>query len=145
MLSAQHNSSGNPQLGLTKCCKDVADSAAQKNINTSEAGVGTGKEKKTIGSNGDPAAQKNINTSEAGVGTGKDNITAKTNLDTDMDAYAFIWTLQTLDSRGVPFGDGNVNGDGISEPNIFFVDRRPMEKRRSGPPSRINNMKGRRN
>ena len=57
--------------------------------------------------------------------------------DTDFDAYAFIWTIQTLDSRGVPFGDGNINGDGISEPNVFFIDRRPPALRRSGPPSRV--------
>jgi len=56
--------------------------------------------------------------------------------DFDFDAYAFIWTIQTFDSQGRPFGDGNVNGDGISEPNIFFVDRRPPAIRRSGPPSR---------
>ncbi len=65
--------------------------------------------------------------------------------DMDPDAYAFIWTIQTFDSRGVPFGDGNINGDGISEPNLFFIDRRPIPMRKSGPPSRINNMKGKRN
>lgn len=53
-----------------------------------------------------------------------------------MDAYAFIWTLQTLDQQHRPFGDGNINGDGISEPNFFFIDRRPPAMRRSGPPSR---------
>ena len=56
--------------------------------------------------------------------------------DFDLDAYAFIWTIQTLDIHGVPFGDGNINGDGISEPNVFFIDRRPPAMRRSGPPSR---------
>lgn len=64
-----------------------------------------------------------------------------------VDATTFIWTIQTVDSRGIPFGDGNVNGDGISEPNVFTVikDRRKIK---TGPPSRIiylNNMKGRRN
>jgi len=57
--------------------------------------------------------------------------------DMDPDAYAFIWTIQTLDSGGVPFDDGNINGDGISEPNVFFIDRRPPALRRSGPPSRV--------
>jgi hypothetical protein len=69
-------------------------------------------------------------------------------VDPDFDAYAYIWTIQTFDSRGAPFGDGNINGDGISEPNVFFIDRRPPAMRRSGPPSRIiylNNMKGKRN
>ncbi len=53
-----------------------------------------------------------------------------------LDVTRFIWTLQTLDSRGIPFGDGNVNGDGISEPGVFTVikDRRKIK---SGPPSRI--------
>ncbi len=53
-----------------------------------------------------------------------------------LDAYVFIWTIQTFDQSGHPFGDGNVNGDGISEPNLFFVDRRPPAMRRSGPPVR---------
>lgn len=35
----------------------------------------------------------------------------------------FIWTIQCLDSFGNPFGDGNINGDGISEPNIFYVSK----------------------
>lgn len=56
--------------------------------------------------------------------------------DMEPDAYAFIWTLQTFDSQGRPFGDGNINGDGISEPNVFFVDRRPPALRKSGPPAR---------
>ncbi len=61
--------------------------------------------------------------------------------DPDFDAYAFIWTIQTLDGRGVPFGDGNINGDGISEPNVFFIDRRPLAMRKAGPPLRINFLK----
>jgi hypothetical protein len=66
-------------------------------------------------------------------------------VDFDLDAYAFIWTLQTFDLQGRPFGDGNINGDGISEPNVFFIDRRPMAMRKTGPPARINNLKGKRN
>jgi hypothetical protein len=54
--------------------------------------------------------------------------------DMDPDAYAFIWTIQTFDLQGRPFGDGNINGDGISEPNVFFIDRRPPAMRKSGPP-----------
>ena len=68
--------------------------------------------------------------------------------DMDPDAYAFIWTIQTFDLQGRPFGDGNINGDGISEPNVFFIDRRPQAMRRSGPPSRasnLNKIKGKRN
>jgi hypothetical protein len=65
--------------------------------------------------------------------------------DFDLDAYAFIWTIQTFDSQGKPFGDGNINGDGISEPNVFFIDRRPPAMRKSGPPSRVSNLNGKRN
>jgi hypothetical protein len=57
----------------------------------------------------------------------------------------FRRTIQTPDSCGDPFGDGNINGDGISEPNVFFIDRRPQAMRRSGPPGRINFLKGKRN
>ena len=48
----------------------------------------------------------------------------------------FIWTIQTIDSHGVPFGDGNVNGDGISEPTIFTIIR-DSRKIQTGPPARI--------
>jgi hypothetical protein len=33
----------------------------------------------------------------------------------------FVWTIQSLDNLGQPMGDGNVNGDGVSEPIIFKV------------------------
>lgn len=33
----------------------------------------------------------------------------------------FIWTIQTLDAQGRPVGDGNINGDGRSEPVVFYV------------------------
>jgi hypothetical protein len=33
----------------------------------------------------------------------------------------FVWTIQALDNLGNPMGDGNVNGDGVSEPIIFKV------------------------
>jgi hypothetical protein len=64
-----------------------------------------------------------------------------------VDASMFIWTIQTVDSRGVPFSDGNVNSDGISEPNMFTVIR-DRRKIKTGPPVRIlylNSMKNRRN
>ncbi len=64
-----------------------------------------------------------------------------------VDASTFIWTIQTVDSRGVPFGDGNINSDGISEPNTFTVIR-DKRKIKTGPPARIiylNSMKNRRN
>jgi hypothetical protein len=64
-----------------------------------------------------------------------------------VDATTFIWTIQTVDLAGVPFGDGNINSDGISEPNVFTVIR-DRRKIKSGPPARIiymNTIKNRRN
>ncbi len=43
-----------------------------------------------------------------------------------LTAYTFIWTIQTFDLSGHPFGDGNINHDGITEPVVFSVDRRVM-------------------
>lgn len=43
-----------------------------------------------------------------------------------LTAYTFVWTIQTFDRSGRPFGDGNINNDGISEPVVFSVDRRPI-------------------
>jgi hypothetical protein len=37
---------------------------------------------------------------------------------------AFIWTIQTLDAAGLPVSDGNVNGDGRSEPIVFYVKKK---------------------
>jgi hypothetical protein len=65
--------------------------------------------------------------------------------DMEPDAYAFIWTIQTLDNQGRPFGDGHINADGISEHNVFFIDRRPAALRKSGPPIRTINRKGKTN
>jgi len=64
-----------------------------------------------------------------------ENLNGKIVMDS-IDATTFIWTIQTLDSRGAPFGDGNINGDGISEPNVFTViaDRRKIK---TGLPARI--------
>lgn len=36
----------------------------------------------------------------------------------------FVWTLQCLDNMNQPIIDGNVNGDGISEPIVFFVGQK---------------------
>jgi hypothetical protein len=114
-----------PQLGLTMCCLGDPDFDLRM--------------KKDSGTNrpvGDPDFDlMRIKKDSGNINHG----------DPDFDAYAFIWTIQTLDSRGAPFGDGNINGDGISEPNVFFIDRRPPAMRRSGQPSRVNHLNGKRN
>jgi hypothetical protein len=38
----------------------------------------------------------------------------------------FIWTIQTLDATGLPVSDGNVNGDGRSEPIVFYVKKKKL-------------------
>jgi hypothetical protein len=50
---------------------------------------------------------------KAGVSTSRSNVRTKT----------FIWTIQCFDNLGRPFGVGNINGDGISEPIIFYVGK----------------------
>jgi hypothetical protein len=39
----------------------------------------------------------------------------------NIDINTYVWTIQSLDNLGQPLGDGNVNGDGVSEPIIFKV------------------------
>ncbi len=41
--------------------------------------------------------------------------------DSVMPVKQFIWTIQTLDPRGLPVGDGNINNDGRSQPILFQV------------------------
>ncbi|MGB3007303.1 MAG: hypothetical protein WBC06_12385 [Chitinophagaceae bacterium] len=67
--------------------------------------------------------------------SGDPHVSEKLAMDS-IGATTFIWTIQTTDSRGVPFGDGNINGDGISEPNFFTIisDRRKNPK---GPPAKV--------
>jgi hypothetical protein len=35
--------------------------------------------------------------------------------------HQFVWTIQSFDTQKRPIGDGNVNGDGRSEPSVFFI------------------------
>ena len=42
-------------------------------------------------------------------------------LNNDDPVAAFAWIIQALDTNGKPLGDGNINGDGVSEPVVFFV------------------------
>jgi hypothetical protein len=104
-----------PQLGMTMCCTGDPDFDLRMKKDTT---------RRTIGPDMQPDFKMKDTVRPIGP-------------DMEPDAYAFIWTIQTLDSRGAPFGDGNINGDGISEPNVFFIDRRPPAMRRTGPPSRI--------
>ncbi|MBL0146160.1 MAG: hypothetical protein IPP48_10635 [Chitinophagaceae bacterium] len=41
--------------------------------------------------------------------------------DIEETSSAYVWTIQSLDNLGQPIGDGNVNGNGVSEPTVFFV------------------------
>ncbi len=50
-----------------------------------------------------------------------------------IDATTFIWTIQTIDFNHVPVGDGNVNGDGISEPSVFTVIRDGRKNKKGLP------------
>jgi hypothetical protein len=39
----------------------------------------------------------------------------------------YVWTIQSFDNVGVPIGDGNINGDGVSEPRVFSVRHEPVK------------------
>ena len=43
-------------------------------------------------------------------------------------ARRFVWTIQALDPQGLPFSDGNINGDGVSEPIVFYVGKKEEDK-----------------
>jgi hypothetical protein len=64
-----------------------------------------------------------------------------TELINGINAYGFIWTVQAFDALKRPFSDGNINGDGIGEPNAFFIDRRPAIQRKKAPVSKIHYFK----
>lgn len=116
-----------PQLGLTICCLPMGDPDFDLKMKTDSSRNW-----------GNPDLEPDYKMK-------KDTTKSWGNPDLEPDAYAFIWTIQTFDQQGLPFGDGNINGDGISEPNVFFIDRRPPAMRRSGPPSRVTNLNGKRN
>lgn len=50
-------------------------------------------------------------------------------LDSILQPAKFVWTIQSTDAFNIPLGDGNVNGDGRSEPQTFFVNP-PAAKRK---------------
>ncbi len=50
-----------------------------------------------------------------------DSANNKTEISLPATRRCFVWTLQTIDVRGVPVSDGNINGDGRSEPRWFYV------------------------
>lgn len=63
------------------------------------------------------------NKKEDSASAGKTKVWGDPHVSEKISKKAFIWTLQCLDNLGRPFGDGNINGDGISEPIIFYVGK----------------------
>jgi hypothetical protein len=58
----------------------------------------------------------------------RDSIAANAKMKNDAAGKkTFIWTLQSLDNLGRPISDGNINGDGISEPIIFYIREKVKE------------------
>jgi hypothetical protein len=43
------------------------------------------------------------------------------------DYKTYVWTIQSFDNLGMPIGDGNSNGDGVSEPRVFNVRHEPVK------------------
>lgn len=52
------------------------------------------------------------------VGAGADSVAT---------SKQFVWTIQALDQQGHPFSDGNVNGDGVSEPAVFRIGKKAQQ------------------
>ena len=90
-----------PQLGMIDCCPDL------------EPDTDTLK------------AQK------ANISTSRSNLRGKQPVSSDAKGTGkkFVWVVQALDDRGLPFGDGNVNGDGISEPAVFSIGKKYLNKK----------------
>jgi hypothetical protein len=109
-----------PQMGWTTCCKGDPDFDLKIKRDTTKPKPG------------DPDFDLRM----------KDTTRRTIGPDMEPDIYPLIWTIQTFDSQGRPFGDGNVNGDGISEPIVFFIDRRPPAMRRTGPPASLTDTPG---
>lgn len=99
-----------PQMGWTTCCKGDPDFDLRMKKDTG-----------SVPGKGDPDFDLRM----------KDTTRKYPSPDMEPDFYALIWTIQTFDQQGRPFGDGDVNGDGITEPNVFFIDRLPKSARNS--------------
>jgi hypothetical protein len=56
-------------------------------------------------------------------------------LTNNANGITFIWTIRATDVAGNPLNDGNINGDGRSEPSIFYVrpggETPSLQKRKS--------------
>lgn len=96
------------------------DNGSSAKIVTSESGINSGKDNKIV-------------TSESGINSGKDNkiVTSESGINSGKDASKlagannegrhFIWTVQTLDSQGLPISQTDGNGESRSEPVIFHI------------------------
>jgi len=114
-----------PQMGWTYCCKGDPDFDLRMKKDSIKIGKG------------DPDFDLRMKKDSIKIGKGdpdfdlrmKDTTRKYPSPDMEPDFYPLIWTIQTFDQQGRPFGDGNVNGDGITEPIIFFIDRLPKSAR----------------
>lgn len=120
-------------------------------IVTSESGINSGKDTKIVTSESGINSGKDnkIVTSESGINSGKDTkiVTSESGINSGKDAAAkqagntantrsFIWTLQTLDNRGLPISQTDGNGESRSEPVIFLV-RDNAKAMQQPPPSKV--------
>ena len=47
------------------------------------------------------------------------------------NGLTFIWTIRATDAAGNPLGDGSINGDGRSEPVIFYISNKSAVEKNS--------------
>lgn len=95
-----------PQLGMID--EGNTENEQKAGVSTSRSNVRTKQAER-----GNEEEADSANTQKAGVSTSRSNVRTK----------QFVWTIQALDQQGIPFGDGNINGDGISEPAVFLVGK----------------------
>lgn len=84
-----------PQLGMIDCCPDMEPD--MDSLKAKKAGISS--------------SRSNLRSTQPGSS------------DEKKTGKKFVWVVQALDDRGLPFGDGNVNGDGISEPAVFIIGK----------------------
>lgn len=68
------------------------------------------------------------NTNESGTGNNTKTVTPKPGMEPDLNSerlrkcrHKFVWTIQTLDDKGLPVTQTDGSGEGRSEPIIFYV------------------------
>ncbi len=119
-----------PQLGMINCCGPDFEGESDTSY-VQKAGISTSRSNIPRESKRKPATGQNDlpDVSDTGESNVKGKMTTGNTEFNGLDnkvkqnSHKFVWIIQALDANGNPFGDGNVNSDGISEPAIFKIGK----------------------